>query len=303
VDSTSCLRHAEQTIEEHSNGLPKDKLLGGLRVATQFRAADGQKVELPLGASRFGGLPDLPASVEWPRWDGYSQPDLVLESGRRVAQGCRPSALSFLAQLNLSETPNPTRLLPETGWLCFFFDTAQQPWGFDPRHRGSARVIYFDTDPALLQRIDAPADAEVIPSTEILSELAATLPRRAHPLGLKLGEPESDAYYDLAEERLAGKKPHHRLLGWPMQIQGDMDRECQLVTHGIHCGSSEGYRSAEARRLEDGVKDWLMLLQLDTDEEGPGWMWGDAGCLYFWIRKQDLAERRFESSWAILQCY
>jgi hypothetical protein len=25
--------------------------------------------------------------------------------------------------------------------------------------------------------------------------------------------------------------------------------------------------------------------------------------LYFWIRKQDLAARRFDKSWTILQCY
>jgi uncharacterized protein YwqG len=32
-------------------------------------------------------------------------------------------------------------------------------------------------------------------------------------------------------------------------------------------------------------------------------MWGDAGRLYFWIRKQDLAEQSFDAVWAILQCY
>lgn len=87
------------------------------------------------------------------------------------------------------------------------------------------------------------------------------------------------------------------------RLQGEMDRECQLVTHGIYCGSPEGYQSAEAERLKAGVRDWMMLLQLDSDDDGPGWMWGDAGCLYYWIRKQDLAERRFDKIWTILQCY
>ncbi len=45
-----------------------------------------------------------------------------------------------------------------------------------------------------------------------------------------------------------------------------------------------------------------MLLQIDTDEQGPDWMWGDMGCLYFWIRKQDLDERNFDRIWAVLQC-
>jgi uncharacterized protein YwqG len=31
-------------------------------------------------------------------------------------------------------------------------------------------------------------------------------------------------------------------------------------------------------------------------------MWADLGRVYFWIREEDLRERRFERAWAILQC-
>jgi uncharacterized protein YwqG len=31
-------------------------------------------------------------------------------------------------------------------------------------------------------------------------------------------------------------------------------------------------------------------------------MWGDAGCLYYWIRAEDLRARRFDRAWMILQC-
>lgn len=48
---------------------------------------------------------------------------------------------------------------------------------------------------------------------------------------------------------------------------------------------------------------WNLLLQLDSDEAGPGWMWGDVGRLCFWIRDEDLAARRFERVWMQLQCY
>lgn len=34
-----------------------------------------------------------------------------------------------------------------------------------------------------------------------------------------------------------------------------------------------------------------------------GLMWGDAGCLYFRIRRDDLEARRFDQAWLILQCY
>jgi len=83
-------------------------------------------------------------------------------------------------------------------------------------------------------------------------------------------------------------------------IQNEMDVQCQLVTHG---SPLEDFQTLAAKRLEDTTRDWIMLLQLDTDDSGPpGWMWGDAGCLYFWIRQQDLAAHRFERCWTILQC-
>jgi len=104
------------------------------------------------------------------------------------------------------------------------------------------------------------------------------------------------------ESYLSGPEPHHRLLGWPKEVQGEMGLQRQLVTNGIYCGKPEGYRSKAAQALASGASDWLMLLQLDSDDI-PGWMWGDAGCLCFWVRKQDLANRNFEGACAILQCY
>jgi uncharacterized protein YwqG len=46
-----------------------------------------------------------------------------------------------------------------------------------------------------------------------------------------------------------------------------------------------------------------MLLQLTTlKNEEWEWMWGDRGMLYFYIKRQDLAARRFENAWFSLQC-
>lgn len=260
---------------------------------------------LPIGVSRLGGQPDLPPSIEWPRWDGFAEEDFIGANGFTFPRGCKPAALSFLAQLNLAEIPDGTGLLPDRGWLFFFYDAEQQPWGFDPRDRGCSRVFYFDGDVDSLRRAEPPQVPKPLEfaTTKVTPWLTATLPRWDYQLGLDLDESVTDTYWELAENHIAGPEPHHRLLGWPKQVQGDMELECQLVTNGIYCGGTEGYESDKARSLEPGAKDWIMLLQLDTDEAGPGWMWGDSGCLYFWIRKQDLAERRFENVWTILQCH
>jgi uncharacterized protein YwqG len=318
VDPSWFVRHGESVIERHAAGFPADTLKANLRIATRLRAQRSTH-EAPLGASRLGGAPDLPSSTEWPRWEGFNEPDRVItgepaeelrrlfarlgreatENDFRIRRGCAPSPLSFLAQIDLSETPDGTGLLPEHGWLYFFYDARQQPWGYDPRHRGAARVVYIDGTADSLRRAEAPAGAHAFAASAVKSDLVPTLPEWEQQPGLKR---EQFGMYQSLRQDLSGPAPHHRLLGWPTEVQGEMSLECQLVSHGIYSGSPDGYESDQARDLRAGASDWLMLLQLDTDENGPGWMWGDTGCLYFWIRKQDLAALQFDRIWAILQC-
>jgi uncharacterized protein YwqG len=80
----------------------------------------------------------------------------------------------------------------------------------------------------------------------------------------------------------------HRLLGNPQAINAGMELECQLVSHGINLGSGSGHETPRAKELEAGARDWRLLLQIDTDEDNPGWMWGDGGRIYYWIREQEL---------------
>ena len=93
----------------------------------------------------------------------------------------------------------------------------------------------------------------------------------------------------------------HRLLGHPDPIQGDMQLECQLVSHGLYCGDQSGYQDPRAEGLRAGAVDWRLLLQIDSDDDA-GMMWGDGGRLYFWIHKDALAARRWEETHLVLQC-
>ena len=94
----------------------------------------------------------------------------------------------------------------------------------------------------------------------------------------------------------------HHLLGHSANVQGDMQLEAQLVMNGLYCGNSSGYEDPRAGELESGADDWLLLLQLDSDD-GAGVMWGDNGRLYFWIRSEDLRQLRFDKVWMTLQCH
>jgi uncharacterized protein YwqG len=52
------------------------------------------------------------------------------------------------------------------------------------------------------------------------------------------------------------------------------------------------------------ISSWRLLeslVQIDS-EETAGMMWGDSGRIYHLIRKTDLGERRFDRTWAGLEC-
>lgn len=81
-----------------------------------------------------------------------------------------------------------------------------------------------------------------------------------------------------------------------------MTLECQLVTNGIYAGDASGYKDPRRKELERRVDDWTLLLQIDSDKNAK-MMWGDAGMLYVWIRREHLAAKSFDKAWTILQCF
>jgi len=95
----------------------------------------------------------------------------------------------------------------------------------------------------------------------------------------------------------------HALGGWPMTIQGDMRMECQLASNGIYCGTAASYSTPQAKALRSGAFDWRVFLQLDSDEERLGWMWGDGGRLYRWTRAVKDTPASPEQGWTVMQCY
>lgn len=238
------------------------------------------------GRSRLGGLPDMPESLSWPEWQD------------------RP--LAFLAQIDLGELPPESGELglPSSGLLFFFYDSQQEAWGFDPADRGAWRVLYA---PAAGAERTAPAmlDTDAIyPVTPVGFQRVTTYPEPEDPAlsSLNFNFPELGCYGALRNAAAGGYGGHH-LMGYPDPVQnGDMERECALVTGGLYCGDASGYNDPRADALSRHRDDWVMLLQLDSDDDA-GMMWGDVGTLYFWIRKQDLAASHFADCWMISQCH
>jgi uncharacterized protein YwqG len=137
-------------------------------------------------------------------------------------------------------------------------------------------------------------------------ELVTTIPDPDEPaiegLCRATGDGIPQLYDRLYEEQYRGDKgPRHRMFGWPDLVQNSMQLDCQLASSGIDLRSDAGYDDPRAAQLEGGAAEWMLLLQVDTDDEA-GWMWGDCGTLYYWIRRPDLLAGRFDRVWMIFEC-
>lgn len=88
-----------------------------------------------------------------------------------------------------------------------------------------------------------------------------------------------------------------KLLGWANIIQNCMPRECYLVSRGYYLGGN--WKDIPKEEIEyanqHSCDEWLLLFQLDlVEKEDFELMFGDCGCIYFYIRKEDLEARHFD---------
>ena len=222
---------------------------------------------------KFGGLPDVPPDFAWPSRNG--QP------------------LDFLLQVSL-EDPDVSEVLgvpADDALLLFFYDSEDQPAGYDPDDQSGYSVIKVsktaDTSLASLQ-----------PSVTVRKEFPISFVK-----GVSLPHPDSfdfkalsqeggweDAFtdtYEALQRELSLSHARggviHKLGGHSDAIQGDLQLEAQLVSGGINCGDPSGYQSARAKELQKGAANWSLLLQLDSDP-ALDFEWGDSGRLYFLVR-------------------
>lgn len=179
-----------------------------------------------LGASRFGGNPDVPPDFVWPTYEGEDHKNVVKE---------RP--LSFLAQFACADLApfDKEHLLPDHGLLSFFYESNSQPWGDDPKDKGCARVYWFE-DLSVLSTADFPADMEDAFSLPMGIEMESTCSYPSWEDFSKVFPDEDSDAFDAAWEKLVGEdsEVNSRLLGWPDLIQHSMFAECDMVAQGYH---------------------------------------------------------------------
>lgn len=147
-----------------ANGLDKyfDKLEPIVRNTIRLYLTSCSEGSIPIGQSKIGGRPDLPASFSWFNETNTVKTKKLLFFGKESEQTITKS-LSFIAQINLSEISqfDSENLLPKSGILYFFYASKQDAWGFDIKDQNKFKIIYFDGDLTTLKRFEFPEDCLV----------------------------------------------------------------------------------------------------------------------------------------------
>lgn len=264
-----------------------DQWVSLLRPSLRLRAAD--KNELLVG--QLGGVPVLPDGFAWPHWDGYGP-------------------LAFVAEIDCGQLPSSTLSMPHTGTLLFFCADGQvgseiySGWPptvrGDPENRDAARVVYIPAGTPVSER-DAPAGIEPYALVELAGELFTTGPAWDSPVFREaIAHLDDDIHAfmsDFSNQESFGealwdlmpKAPgRHRISGHAHPIQDAVELD---VAHTQLDGAVPYGDPA----LHEEALRWTLLAQFDSDDQA-GMKWGGSGSLYWLIRPDDLAARRFDAA-------
>jgi uncharacterized protein YwqG len=251
---------------------------------------------IPLGASKFGGSPDAPSGFAWPQAQGANGPE----------------PMEFVGQVRLGDVTTPLpEPAPRDGLLSFFtrWDEGRvfyYPEGTALQRTASPNPLVEPVPSGFWQRVRAGLKRNPDPRLTYRA-CALTFASAISPIDggsstfdtLELPEADSEAYIELCESAWDGAVKH-QLFGHASPVQNEMELECDFHRRG----EKERW-DLPPERFIAAARDWVLLLQVDSDDgkDGPGWMWGDLGIVYFWIHRDDLSARAFDRIVCISQCH
>lgn len=186
------------------------EILALCRHGVQFLADPA--IEVAIGETKLGGLPDLPPGASWPMFEGH--------------------ALDFVAQLRLEDLTHLDRehVLPKKGHLWFFVLGHLLEGPKAPEYLATCAVL-FATPKKLEPLAPAPAAAQR-PYTQagVIFHAVLDLPPPNDPALAALLDEDERARY--ANEVLGGTTARHQLLG---HVARDLDELADGRVHLFSC--------------------------------------------------------------------
>lgn len=221
--------------------------------------------DLSLEESKFGYYPYMPLNAEYPKD----------KEGKYMYP---------LAQINCKDIP-ALNGFPTSGYLQFYISGFDDMMGVDFddfQAQTNFRVLFFEEADIIEYKADFSFLDEVMASDmlPVYKPHGLTFELKEEYLGIQ------DARY-LASENSIVK-----------YIEQYPDYEDELYepiydnygNNGHKIGGYASFTQEDPRLYNEELKDYILLLQIDTDDEI---MWGDSGVGNFFIHKNDLANKDF----------
>ncbi|MDJ0380546.1 YwqG family protein [Streptomyces sp. G-G2] len=257
----------------------------------------GVRLEVGVGTGgavgRLGGLPRLPAGVEWPVWEGHGP-------------------LSLVASVDCAALPADALdiAFPADGTLLFFYFDGRLDDGddalvlaADPDSRAGARVLHVPVGADPVER-EAPPGLAPYPVAYLTARPTMTSTEPWHPHVQRTFAPQA-AFGSRYDHPVCGQE----FLDAVWDFDGDVGHQLGGHAHAIHNpveleiadAALGGATSWDDPLIRDEVDRWVLLAQFDS-ENAADMMWGDCGALYWLIRPEDLAALRFDRALFTWQC-
>ena len=243
------------------------------RNAIQISLVGNGNVPLPAGCSKYGGRPDVADDFQWPH-DNSGRP------------------LSLLLQIDCADLAFLDRegLLPSSGQLYFFYELSKMK---RDGNKNNVRVIYNDKPSSQLHPLDYPVN---LGKEYQLQECRLQFSQRTSFPGLK-------------EVGHLTHKPFKTKYNFEFEEASDrLAEEYWTGSEGI--GNMLGYAFLIQKPIVKDLSNHVLLLQLESsaywqeDDKTPhDLVLGDDGIIYFYIKREDLRARRFDSIKFARQCY
>jgi len=305
-----------------------DNLARIARNSIRIRTRVVNEESILIGASKFGGRPDLPPELEWPTnvVDLSEMPPGLSDdvNSSLLGTGGRYH-LPFVAQFRLDDVA-PYDLegdLPSTGMLYFFYGDPSDHFGirasqwfwsknsFGIPNLNNWQVIYHNGDLRDLTRArvtQALPDNRAFGTCTLAFWSTSSFPQVEtcfigaevnQEAMLVLTDKEWDIYTSV-RYRQYGTKTVHKLLGYSDDSQPfAMERSYTLVRDRLFPNPQPFDSLTEVEQQRELIEGRL-LFQLDGILKINMWF-GRGGKLFFFISQQDLIARDFSKAWATAQ--
>lgn len=241
---------------------------------------------ISIGCSKMGGKPHLPKGLDW----FYNESE---------------EPLTFLMQLNFAETApyDKEGIFPKTGILYFFYNISAEPWEWEDEEQ-NYKVFYYNGDISALEPADFPGECAdeyyygVADENCLLDECGLSFFE-------SVSYPDFDEYASLTgdvpddSDPLAREAEYLDFEATVRELCGYNPQEYSDKYH-ILGGYSVATQNSPAEEFDE---DCIQLLQMTWYEaEKCGFMFGDGGKLYYYIKRSELEAHNFDNVKFVFQC-